>query len=256
MDRRRGELTAMRHRSVLPALAILCGCLAPAPAAAQSPRFTIAVNGGYQPSTTSFDDRFTFDLNRETATTDVSYPVDAGPLFDGGVGIRLWKGLGAGLAFTRFSVDGEVEVTAALPHPLFFQRNRDVSGESDGLTRSESGVHIQAQYHLPPFGQLQVVLSGGPSILDIKQSLVTGVNYTEEFPYDTTSFVGVDSRQVAGTATGFNVGADFQWLFTHHVGVGGLLRFTRAKVDLEVDSRTVQVDAGGFQVGGGLRLAF
>jgi hypothetical protein len=245
----------MRHHSALLVLGLAAGGLAPAPAAAQ-PRFTIAVNGGYQPSTTSFDDRVTFDLNREVATVETSYPVDAGPLFDAGVSFRIWKGLAIGGAMSRIDVDGVVEVDASLPHPLFFQRNRAVSGESGAIKRSETAIHIQAQYQLPPFGRLQVVLAGGPSVLDIKQSIATDVNYTESFPYDTATFVGVDSRQIAGTATGFNVGADVRWMFTRNFGVGGLVRFTRAQVDLEIDNRTVQVDAGGTQLGAGVRIAF
>jgi hypothetical protein len=131
-----------------------------------------------------------------------------------------------------------------------------VSGETSGIAREEFGVHVQAQYQLPPFGKLYVVAFGGPSVLDIKQSIVTDVNFTEEYPYDTASFVGVDSRRIAGTATGFNVGADVRWMFTRHFGAGGLVRFTRAKVDLGTDNRTVRVDAGGAQVGAGVRLAF
>ena len=247
----------MRHRSVVLALAVLGGCLAAAPVAAQPlPRFTIAVNGGYHPSTTGFDDRFTFDLNRETATADVSYPVDAGPLFDGGVSLRLWKGLAVGGAVSRFRVDGVGQVEASLPHPLFFLRNREVAGESGDLIREETAVHIQAQYYLPRIGPLLVLVSGGPSLLDIKQSIATGVNFTEEYPYDTAAFAGVDSRRISGTATGFNVGADVRWMFTRHLGVGGLVRFTRATVDLTVNNRTIQVDAGGTQVGAGVRLAF
>jgi opacity protein-like surface antigen len=247
----------MRLRSVLLVLTLLGSSLAPAPAAAQwAPRFTVAVNGGYQPSTTSFDDRFTFDLNREVATVETTYPIDAGPLFDAGVSLRLWKGLGIGGAVSRFTADGVVQVEAGLPHPLFFQRNREVSGESGGLTREETAIHIQAQYQLPPFGKLLIVVAGGPSVLDVKQSIATEVNYTDQFPYDSATFVGVDSRRISGTATGFNVGADVRWMFTRNIGVGGLVRFTRAKVDLEIDSRTVQVDAGGAQVGAGLRLAF
>lgn len=247
----------MRHRSALLVLALLGSSLAPAPAAAQyGPRFTLAVNGGYQPSTTSFGDRFTFDLNREVATVQTTYPIDAGPLFDAGVSLRLWRGLGIGGAMSRFTADGVVQVEASLPHPLFFQRNREVSGESGGLTREETVIHIQAQYQLPAFGKLQIVVAGGPSVLDIKQSIATEVNYTEQFPYDAATFVGVDSRRISGTATGFNVGADLRWMFTRNIGVGGLVRFTRAKVDLEIDNRTVQVDAGGAQVGAGLRLAF
>ena len=247
----------MRYLTSTLVVIACCGLVAAVPAAAQSlPRFSVSVNGGYQPSTTSFDDHFTFDLNRETASVDIAYPVDAGPLFDAGVGIRIWKGLGAGLAVSRFNGEGTVSVTATLPHPLFFQRNRSISGETSGIARDETGVHIQAQYQLPPFGKLQVVLAGGPSVLDITQSLITDVNYTESYPYDTASFVGIDSRRVAGTATGFNAGADVRWMFTRNFGVGGLVRFTRATVDLEINNRTVTVDAGGTQVGAGVRLAF
>jgi hypothetical protein len=247
----------MRHRSALPVLAIFCACLAPASAAAQPlPRFIIGVNGGYQASTTSFDDRITFDLNRETATVETSYPIEAGPLYDAGVSLRLWKGLAIGGAVSFFDVDVTADVTARVPHPLFFQRDREISGEAGGMTREETGVHLQVQYQLPPLGRLFVVVGAGPSRLDIKQSIATDVNYTEEFPYDVATFVGVDSRRVSGNAIGFNVGADVRWMFTRNIGVGGLVRFTRAKVDLEIDNRTIQVDAGGTQVGAGLRLAF
>jgi hypothetical protein len=238
-------------------LVTVCGLLAAVPATAQPlPRFTISVNGGYQPSSTSFDDRFTFDLNRETASVDADYSVEAGPLFDAGVGFRIWKGLGAGIAISRFTVDSTGQAEATLPHPLFFQRNRQISGEMTGITREETGIHIQAQYYLPPFGRFYVTLAGGPSVLDIQQSIVTDVNYTEEFPYDTATYVGVDSQRVSGTATGFNAGADVRWMFTRNIGVGGVVRYTRASVDLTRNNRTVTVDAGGVQVGGGVRLAF
>ena len=247
----------MRYITSTLGLITVWSLIGAAPAGAQPlPRFTIGVNAGYQPSSTRFDDRFTFDLNRETASVETDYPIDAGPLFDAGFGSRFWKGLGAGIAFSRLSVDTTVQVEATLPHPLFFQRNRQISGETSGLARDETGIHIQAQYHLPPFGGLYVVVAGGPSVLDIQQSIVTDVNFTEEFPFDTATYVGVDSQRVAGTATGFNVGADVRWMFSRHIGVGGLVRYSQAAVDLTRNGRTVKVDAGGTQVGAGLRLAF
>ena len=258
MDRRRGELRlVMRYLTSTLGLIIVFTLLGADPAGAQPlPRVTIAVNAGYQPSTTSFDDRFTFDLNRETASVETDYPVEAGPLFDAGFGYRFWKGLGAGIAFSRFSVDSTVRAEATLPHPLFFQRNRQISGETAGLTRDETGIHIQAQYHLAPFGGLYIVLAGGPSVLDIKQSIVTDVNFTEEFPFDTATYVGVDSQRVTGTKTGFNVGADVRWMFARHIGVGGLVRYSHATVDLTRNGRTISVDAGGMQIGAGLRVTF
>jgi hypothetical protein len=220
------------------------------------PRVRAMINGGYQPSTTTFDDSFTFSLYQETGTTDVSYSIDAGPIFEGGAAVRLWKGLALGGVISHFAVDAAGSVTSSVPHPFFLQRNRQVSGEPDGLRREETAVHFQAQYQLPPVGKLHVVLAAGPSLIDVKQTIVIDVNYTEEFPYDTATFTGVDSKRGTGTAMGFNAGVDVQWMFNPNLGAGALVRISKATVDLTVDNRTIQVDAGGAQVAAGIRLAF
>ena len=123
------------------------------------------------------------------------------------------------------------------------------------MRREETAIHFQAQYQLPPFGRLHVVLAGGPSLIDVKQTVVIDVNYAEEFPYDTATFTGVDSKRGTGTATGFNAGVDFQWMFTRS-WAWALVRITKATVDLNVDNRIIQVDAGGTQIAAGIRLAF
>jgi hypothetical protein len=247
----------MREFKSLLAASVLVALVTPAAAAAQAlPRLTVLVNGGYQPSTTSFDDSFTFSLYQETGRTEVSYPVDAGPIFEGGAAIRLWRGLAVGGVVSRFAIDNTVSARSFVPHPLFLQRSREVTGEAGGIRREENAVHIQAQYLLPAMGRFRIVLAGGPSVIDIKQAIVTEVKYTQEYPYDTATFAGVDSRRITGTATGFNAGADLQWMFTRNVGAGALVRFTRAIVDLSIDGRTIQVDAGGTQVGAGVRIGF
>ena len=43
---------------------------------------------------------------------------------------------------------------------------------------------------------------------------------------------------------GFNAGVDFQWMFNPNLGAGALVRITKATVDLNVDNRIIQVDAG------------
>jgi hypothetical protein len=266
------HVTSIRFPLAAVALALVCLAIDAAPALAQAPaqaqkrpaaappsgepRVRAMINAGYQPSTTSFDDSFTFTLYQETGSTSVSYPVDAGGIFEGGAAIRLWKGLAVGGVISHFSGEGTATVNASLPHPFFLQRPRQVSGEAGGMSREENAVHIQAQYLLPPFGRLSVVLAGGPSIIDVKQTAVIHVNYSEEFPYDAASFTGVDTKRATGTATGFNAGVDFQWMFTRNVGVGGLVRITKATVDLDIDNRTIPVDAGGTQIAAGIRLAF
>ena len=247
----------MERRIYRLALAAAAAVLSAAPLHAQSqPRLTVAVSGGYQPTTTAFDDSFQFTVNRENGSSRVDYGVDAGSLFDGGFGVRLWRGLGAGVAFSYFRVDGNVHATSSVPHPFEFQRLREISGDAGGIRREEKAVHIQAQYLLRPFARVQVTVMGGPSILDINQTVVTRVTHTEEYPYDTAAFARVDSRRVTGTKTGFNAGADLRWMFARHLGAGGVVRYTQAPIDLRVDDRRIRVDAGGAHVGAGIRIVF
>jgi hypothetical protein len=222
----------------------------------REPRVRAMINGGYQPSTTSFDDSFTFSLYQETGTTETSYAVDAGAIFEGGAAVRAWKGLAFGGVISHFTADVAATVTSSVPHPFFLQRHRQVSGEPEGVRREETAIHFQAQYQLRPGRQLHVILFAGPSLIDVKQTLVIDVNYTEEFPYDTATFTGIDSKRGTGTAFGFNAGVDFQWMFNPNLGAGALVRITKTTADLSVDNRMIQVDAGGAQIAAGIRLSF
>lgn len=224
---------------------------------AADPRFTISLNGGYQPTITEFEDTFTFSVYQETGTTRVSYPVEKGAVIDAGVGVRLWRGLGAGVAVSRFGSTSTAAATSSIPHPFFLQQHREISGDATGMERIETAAHVQIQYQLPLRGRLQVLLMGGPSFLDITQTMVIDVNYTEEYPYDVATFASVDSQRASGSAAGFNAGLDLRWMFTRNIGAGALVRFSRAAIELDgPQNRTLSVDAGGGQVGAGLRIVF
>jgi len=246
-------------RALAVVIVIVTTALTATPAFSQAgePRFGFALSGGYQPSTTDFDDSFTFDLNRETGTTRTSYPIDAGVFFDVALSERIWRGLAIGLAYSRFEVKGNVSATSSLPHPFFLNQNREVSGEADGMTRTESGVHLSAQYQIPIGSRFYVTVMGGPSFISVNQSVVIDVNYTEEYPYDTATFASVDSSRKSGDEIGFNAGLDVRWMFTRNLGIGALGRVTKATIDLkDTGDRTISVDAGGTQFGAGIRVAF
>jgi len=242
---------------------IFCLCtaavLAAAPAAAQSwpERVHISVSGAFQATSNDFSDRFEFERDLETGSTEVDYPVKSGFLFDAGAGVRLWKNLGAGVAVSYFTRDDAASTTSSFPHPLFFNQPRDVSGEATGVKRTETAVHVQAMYLVNPGGRLRLVLSGGPSFFSVEQDLVTEVRITETYPFDTAEFASAVKSREKGSAPAFNVGADVMWMMTPTFGVGGLARFSRASVDLDAPgNRTITVDAGGFWAGGGVRLLF
>lgn len=239
---------------------LLCLVLAacPVPAGAQpAPRVSVALNGGLQPTATELDNSFTFTVHQETGSTRVSYPIERAVVFDAGGGVRLWGGLGAGLAVSRVVRDGTALTTTSVPHPLYLQQHREVTGEARGIRREESGLHVQAQYQVASGGRLGITLMGGPSLLQVHQTLVTAVDYREAYPYDTADFTGARTRRGTATGSGFNVGADVRWMLTRHIGMGGVLRFTRATVGLDAPgSGRISVDAGGAHVGAGLRFTF
>jgi hypothetical protein len=217
----------------------------------------VSVNGAYQATTNDFSDRFEFERNVETGSTDVDYPVQGGFIFDAGAGVRLWKNLGAGVAVSYFTRDGAASTTSRFPHPFFFEQPREVLGDATGVKRTETAVHVQAMYLVNPGGRLRLVLSGGPSFFTVEQDLVTEVTVTEAFPFDAAEFASAQTMREKGSAPAFNVGADVMWMLSRRFGVGGLIRFSRTSVDLDAPGgRTITVDAGGVYAGGGIRLLF
>ncbi len=220
-------------------------------------RFWVSVEAGVQLSTDEVQDRFEFERNVETAAATLDHDSGIGPAINGGFGVLLTRnGLGAAVSVSRFSRSGSVLVEASIPHPFFDDRPREISGEADDITRSETGIHGQLTYTVPTQNRFRVMLGGGVSVFNVEQELVTGVRYTESFPFDEAEFSGVDTDRSSGTAIGFNAGVDIRWLLSRNLGVGGLIRYSRGTVDLDVQDRTVGVEAGGLQALGGIRVLF
>jgi hypothetical protein len=242
------------------AFAALALTAAPSTALAQSlpwrERVIVSVNGGIQAPSRSFDDSFTFDqyLERVTVTTD--YDVDQGPMFDAGVMVAVWQRLAAGVAISRFGKDGNAVVTASIPHPFFFGQPRAIEGET-AVDRTETGLHLQVGFRGAASRSVRYVLWAGPSWISVEQSFVTGVRYSETYPFDTATFSFADLERESEGAVGFNAGADVIWAFTKNLGVGGIVRFSRATATVAPASgRTVDLEVGGIQAGGGVRLMF
>jgi hypothetical protein len=251
--------TGMRSAAVAAGLAVvvLAGCATGADAQPLRNRYWVTVDAGVQMSFDDVRDRFEFDRNVEAATATVEHDAGIGPAIAGGFGVLLSRnGLGAAVAVSRFSRSGTVQVEASIAHPFFFDRPREVSGEADDISRSETGIHGQLTYTVQTRNRLRVMLGGGVSVFNVEQELVTAVRYTESFPFDEAEFAGVDTDRSSGTAIGFNAGVDIRWLLSRTLGVGGLIRYSRGTVDLDVQERTVGVEAGGLQALGGIRVFF
>jgi hypothetical protein len=220
-------------------------------------RLTVSVSGGVQAASSNLSEHFSLAKNQETETVDVTYPRKPGVLVDVGTGYRLWKNLGVGVAVSRASDNGSAQVDASIPHPFHYNQPRTLSGKESDIVHAESWVHLQVQSLVPSSTRLQVVLSAGPSWLRVEQEAVTGVIVTESYPYDTATFGGAVTKILTTSGPGFHAGFDLAWMFSRSAGFGGLVRYTRANVDLDVaEGRTIGLKAGGVQGFIGIRLRF
>ncbi len=240
------------------AIALFLLALAAPLARAQNavPRGVVSINGGWQASERTFSDSFTFDQYVEPGRADADYTVKAGPVYEGGVGVRLWKTLGFGVSFSSYRVTSPAAVSGSVPHPFFFSRAREIAGTVDAR-REETTVNAQILAFVPTGSRVLLVISGGPSFMTTRQALVTAVRWDETYPYDTATFRAADTRTLSESAVGFHAGADVIVRLGRTFGVGALVRYTQGQADLSpADGRTIAIDLGGLQAGAGIRLMF
>jgi hypothetical protein len=229
----------------------------PAPRSPAPPRVVfVSADGAYQATSNDFRDSTTFRQNAEDGSLSADYKVKGGPAFNVAGGATIWRRLGVGVGVTRFSRSTPVTFSESIPHPFFFNQPRTASGDVANLQRQELGVHIQGRGVFPLSGRLQVMVFGGPSFFNVKQGVLTGATATELYPYDEVT-VAAQTTSASKSKLGFNAGGDVSVFFTRQLGIGFMAQYAGTKLDVPAASgRTQEIQIGGLQAGGGLRLRF
>ena len=205
----------------------------------------------------SFSDGGRYDALADAVAQAERMVAEGAAIIDIGGGVRLPGNLGVGIGFSRFDTSNDASVDARLPHPFFFDRHRAIAGSAPGLTRTETAIHLQLRWFAPVPDQLELSVFGGPSFFNVTQGLVTAVGFSQSYPFDAASFTEASTGEQSKSAVGYNIGADVGYFFSRHVGVGALVRFSGASVELlSQDEGRVSIDLGGLHAGGGLRLRF
>jgi hypothetical protein len=234
---------------------LVCALLDPTGSAAQD-RVRVNLDAAEQSTATDFTATATFVEFIEQGQITTEHRVRTGPVFGGGASVRVWKQLALGAAFSYYSKATAANVEAQLPHPFLFDHPRTASGTPSGLKRRETATHLFVGWIIPATDRMELIVSGGPTIFQVNQDLVTGVTYTHAYPYDEAQFTGATSQRAKNRALGVHAGADVIWKFSQRVGVGGILRYARGTFDTAIGSDSVSFDVGGLHAGGGLRLIF
>jgi len=227
------------------------------PALAQgTPHEHVAIVAGVatQSSSTTFGQSVSFEAFSETGTLDTSYAIAKRTRLLAGATVRLWRGFGVGIAGGSAGGTDPAQITGAIPHPINANSPRPLSGTADAF-HSESAVHVQAAYWFQPAPRVDVVVGAGPSFMRVEQDFVSDVSYTQTFPYDSVTFQSATLTREQARVTGFNAAAELGVRLVGGIGVGGVVRYSRATAAF-ADSGAPSVKLGGLEIGGGLHLTF
>lgn len=238
---------------------LLAGHLAfaqtPAPA---TEKFFVNVNFGGQMADRSLSADSTTRVYDEDATLSSSQPIGGGMVFDVGGGYRVYNDIFVGVVISRFSNSSAASYTARVPHPFFFNRIRTTTGSKDDLKRNELAVSPHVTWVTTLADKLDLSGSIGVAIFQLKQDLTaplctsgtgTGCSTIPANSQDVVVATGSED----GTGVGPFAQVDVIYNLTSWYGIGGYVRYAGAKVDL---GSAADLNVGGMQAGGGIRLRF
>mgnify|MGYP002834189931 CR=1 FL=1 len=263
---------ATRHFRVGLVGLLATATLLPALAQAQGrpmERITARIDAGWRPASRTFVGTTTFSAFSELGKFEADYEIAQGVVVDGGISFLLWRNLAVGLDVSAYSSINPARLNTELPHPFFFDLPRTTSGVAGGLRREELGVHLRALWVTQFSDWLVVSFSGGPSLINARQDLVSAVQHREVgFPFGDIIFEGHSRTTQSENAVGANAGIDVDAYVLHRlpflsgietmrqVGLGVLIRYVWGSADLQVGDSPVDVDLGGLQVTTGIRFRF
>jgi len=217
----------------------------------------VGISVGVQAQGHKFTEVSRPEIYGEAATLSVAHDIDPGLLFDVAGGVRVWKNLAVGIGFSAFSKSETPTLNGEIPNPLTPHSPRSTSVSTGELSHRETAVHLQLLWMLPLTNEFDLAFVAGPSFYNIQQDVITNISLAEgAAPFTSVSITAVENTSASKRATGFTIGVDGSYVLTPRYGAGMFIRYSAASADLETSGGTVSVDAGGFQVGVGLRVKF
>lgn len=210
----------------------------------------VNVNALLQTATRDAQVSGAFPLYDEEVTFEGRREIGSGPVLDLSAGVRVWGDFGVGVGFSRFKDSSNVEITARVPDPLIFDNPHEQVVNAGELKHAEAAVHVSAIWFVPVTTKFDVAVSVGPSHITVQQDTIT-ISEANVAP-GTATLNDVSRAEVSESTIGFHAGVDLNYLVTPRIGAGLLVRYLTGSTDIA----GANVDVGGLQVGGGIRVRF
>jgi hypothetical protein len=260
------EKTMMRRVGVLGAVGVVAILGSVSSVSAQQIGGWVSANATMdKPATDTTTQAVVFPYRLETFQSTQVYTQKNKPSFDIDGGVRFGS-FGAGLAVSRYSDNETVFSHLSVPSRFTFGNLATASANTQNpLGHEETALHFEGRYiaNLP---RMSVAVFAGPSYIKTRQDLVTDNTYQEidSLTLHTVQITNYDFRTADLHAWGYNVGVDWAYYFSTFLGVGGLVRFSQATVQLPNDLQTTadghavtqDLKVGGLNFGGGVRVRF
>ncbi len=229
----------------------------PAAAAPAPDRVRVVLNGAVWFTNPSFGDTRQYTEYAETATVHTSYSVKTGFGPDLAVQLSLYRGFGVLVGYSLASRNADGHFDAQLPHPLYLDRPRSLSGSLTGYKYKEGAVYLDLALARSS-GRVDWGLFAGATLFQVEADMLDRLAYHDTYPYDELTLVSAPARRVKASPAGFNGGARLDYRFGRRFGVGVQLRYSTGSVKLRAtpDATEASFNAGGLQAGVGLRLYF
>jgi hypothetical protein len=212
-------------------------------------------NGGFQFGSRDVDFAPNFAVYDEPASLTGLQTLDNEFIFDVSAGYRIRRNLAVGVGYANYNNEGPIAANASIPHPLIFNQFRTVAVQAQGAQHATNALNLMAVWTWPYTDKIDFAFSAGPSILLVKQDIVSGVTIQpEQAPYTSPIVDRITVTEQRKTTLGVNFGVDWAYMVNRRYGVGVGARYVWGSTALEgvPDSLTV----GGFHILGGIRLRF
>ena len=219
-------------------------------------RAQLLIHMNYLPELPSFNETAGLMQFLEQGSSSRIYSGGSGMAFEiGGIyAVRSRCSVGWSFEFLQAMQNGTLDVSA--PHPLLFNQNRKASQSVNELSYSEFTIHTAFAYRIAT-ERIEVDLFAGPSFFTTRAEVIDQATTDSQYPFDEISLTGISRVTLNDTAIGFNVGAGLAYYFTETLGISFLTRFSQADLEVMRDGGDpIAIKAGGFRVGGGIRIRF
>ena len=223
-------------------------------------RAYINVGFGVESGSSTMTDSTTFTKYEEQGKLTSTSSFTSGGLFDVAVGVRVWKNLSVGVGYHQEANSQDGTLTGTVPHPIFFNQPRTFTQTVPELQRKESAEHLMIGWTQVINSKMDVMVYAGPSFWRLEQEAVIKVDIAEKGSPFSELVIDPTIENRKKSVTGYNVGADFAYLFWQNdsvrLGGGVFVRYTTADTTVPMLASDQPTKVGGVEFGFGGRIRF